>query len=456
MNRYQALFGWLTLALLACFAWRFAAERLYADSAYFLLQVITKCGFHIINGRLAITLYQWLPLVGVELGLPLSCLILLHSMASVVLGLACFLFITRVLKDLDAGTTLVAVLFVGISHAQFCPVFEFYYGAMLLVVFIAVLRSQKPTHSFRFLLLSILFVLVISSHFMGLLVMLLTLTLERVWHDRRLTFWLAFLLILQLSLRFAYLSIYESNALGSLLIRLKVLGAAWIVEPGRILAMAHHALLNYPDTLVLALVATLVMIRLGDRWGLFVLFGGLVVAYVLTSLLLPDTTLSYYREIVDYPLSIFVLLVVSSRVLPSVRYRPLVLGLLGLALCYRVVYTLIVSEAYTQRLTWMEECIRQARTEGIGRAIVLDAPIFKATGHAAAPLNALSPMETLLLSARAGSNAAVALVPLHVSQLSLGISDSLDARMPTYGFNFPVGYRSAYFNLPDEAYRVLE
>lgn len=95
-----------------------------------------------INHRWLMPLIQWLPLFGVKLGLSLPAVVVLYSLGNVVLAAAAFLFTSLVLRDRIHELALLATLFVGLAQALFCPVFELYYGAKLLVVLRAVLATD--------------------------------------------------------------------------------------------------------------------------------------------------------------------------------------------------------------------------------------------------------------------------------------------------------------------------
>ncbi|HRH39153.1 MAG TPA: hypothetical protein PK760_12445, partial [Flavobacteriales bacterium] len=43
--------AWSIVAFLGLFAWRFAEERLYTDSGYYLARVINEGWFHVEHGR---------------------------------------------------------------------------------------------------------------------------------------------------------------------------------------------------------------------------------------------------------------------------------------------------------------------------------------------------------------------------------------------------------------------
>ena len=63
-ERLMAALPWLVLGYLALFAWRFADERLYADSGYYLARVVNEDAFRIEHGRWVLAFAQALPLIG--------------------------------------------------------------------------------------------------------------------------------------------------------------------------------------------------------------------------------------------------------------------------------------------------------------------------------------------------------------------------------------------------------
>jgi len=88
---FAALFSSAVLLFLAVFAWRFADERLYSDSGYYLARVINEGSFRVEHGRWVLALSQVLPLIGVKLGLPVTALIKLHSLNNVVWLAGCLI-----------------------------------------------------------------------------------------------------------------------------------------------------------------------------------------------------------------------------------------------------------------------------------------------------------------------------------------------------------------------------
>lgn len=454
-SRADRSLAWAALIGIALFAVAFAKERLYADGAYFLIQVIKTEGFHVINGRWLIPLIQWLPLTGVHLGLSMEALIVLFSLANVALAALLYLFSVRVLRDREAGLMLVATQFVGLTHALFCPIFEFYYGAMLLVLFVSVQRNTTIPRLGRVGLLSVLFLLVASSHFMGLLVLLFVLVLERIWQDKQLTIILSVLLIALLAHRLVFLSTYESDAFEHVFWRLENWGVLWIFAPGRLMGHMEHTLFHYPDTLALGALAAVVMLRAKDFRGLVLYLGGLFTMYVLISLYYPDATHERYREILDYSPTAWTLLVILMRVIHMPGARPWVLGLLAVTLVLRLAWSTHVGRTYSERTAWMEERIADARSMKVRRAVVLDQETFLPPGNRVRPLEPLSVNEVLLLSACQGPGEVIVLVPLKKEQLRSDLTSWLDVQFATYGTELPTDPNGHYFHMVKDEFVVL-
>ena len=201
------------LGFLAVFAWRFADERLYSDSGYYLARVINEGSFRIEHGRWVLALSQVLALIGVKLGLGMKSLIVLHSLNNVAWLGACTLVAKRVLHDDRAVLLLACVHVIGLTHGLFCPIFELYYGVDLLILFNATRQAEHLRPAVRWILLIVFFVGAISSHFFALLLAAGVLLLVRVWKDRPMTLALGSATVVVLAVRMATLSVYEQSGL---------------------------------------------------------------------------------------------------------------------------------------------------------------------------------------------------------------------------------------------------
>lgn len=451
---FGRLFPWLVITYMVWFAMYFALERLHGDSSFFLVRVLGDGKFHIVSGRWVIVLIQWPAVLGWWLGLPVKAIVLLWSLASSATLLGAFLFVTRTLRDTNAGIAAVSVHFVGLAHALFCPVFEFYFGAMLVVVFVATFHSQRIIGLSRLLLLSILFILVISSHFMGLVVMLMVLVLERIWTDRRAMGWLLALLALHLCIRLGSLSAYESDAFSAVFMRFQRVGMTWLFLPGRLLAMAIHGATAYPDTLAIALLTAAILIFRKDIHGLVVFLSGLLVLYIVLGLYFPDGTHMVYREILDYPVPVWIVVVLWRRIMVREWHTGPVLVVLCGCFIFRIVQPLQISEAYAERVSWMKDRIAAAHARNIHRGMVLDVPAFQPCDKGQV-LQGLDPLQALLISAAEGSDPPAVLVPATADDDVEGFAERWARDLEARGYRWPELRNGRYFHLPEGPFTLL-
>ncbi|MBK8499557.1 MAG: hypothetical protein IPL52_12275 [Flavobacteriales bacterium] len=402
-------FPWAVLGFLALFAVRFADERLYSDSGYYLARVINEGTFRIEHGRWVLALSQVLPLVGVKLGLGMKALIVLHSLNNAVWLCACMLFAGRVLRDGDAVIALAAVHLIGLTHGLFCPIFELYYGADLLILFLAVNRCEGLAPAWRWLLLITLFTGAITSHFLGLFLAFGAIALEEAWSNRKLLVVLFALTVVMLIVRFLTLSVYEQSGLEFL---------ADLRDPQKLLALfaldrmmefAGYLAIHYADLSILALAATTMLWRSGERRSVLVLLGGLFVLHVLAGLFLPGFIHDRYREQVNFATTAWVLLVIALRLLPLARWRTITLAMLAAAGLFRMVRAEWIAPWYTERTALTKARIDAARERGASKGIV-QAPVYFGPPHHLIDLSWSTSVESLLLSATNGPEGTVSLI----------------------------------------------
>lgn len=397
------------LAFLAVFALRYADERLYSDSGYYLARVINEGTFRIEHGRWVLALSQMLPLLGVKLGLGLRALILLHSLNNVVWLGTCMLFAGRALRNRDAVIALAAVHLIGLTHGLFCPIFELYYGVDLLILFLAVRRCEGLSPAWRWPLLLLLFAGAISSHFLALLLAFGAVAVEKAWKDRRLLVVLIALTSSVLIVRVLTLSVYEQSGLEFLADfrdPQKLLGLFAIA---RIEEFIGYLAIHYADLVILAVAACTMLWRAGERWSMVVLLGGLFVLHVLGGLFLPGFIHDRYREQVNFGTTAWILVVIGLRVLPLARWRMTMLAMLAAAGLFRMVRAEWIARWYAERTSLTEARIAEAQERGLSKAIV-HAPEYFGPPHHLIDLSWSTSVESLLLSSRNGPQGTVSLI----------------------------------------------
>ena len=442
------------LCFLVLFAWRFADERLHSDSGYYLARVINEGGFHIEHGRWVLALSQLGALIGVKLGVSMTGLILLHSLNNVIWLGTCSLFAGRVLHDRPAVITLACIHLIGLTHGLFCPIFELYYGVDLLVLFLAVYRSERLSSAWRWSLLVVFFLGALSSHFFALLLAGGLLALEQIWRDRRTMIVLLGLIVVHLLVRSLTLSPYENEGLSAILAALNVENVGHLVSPAHLLHLAKYFVWHYPDLIVLAVTVTVVLVRERQRRRamLFALVGLLLL--VLCILYRPGSIHDRYREQVNFALVAWVLVMFCMQLIPLVRWRTLAFSLLIAASLFRMVRAEWIAPWYTERTAVVKTGITMARAHGLSKAIV-PAPVYFGPPSHVIDLSWSTSVESLLLSAKDGPQATVSLITTEDLEAP-GVREHLD------GFIFrrwdimdPSWLNARYFKLPPERYRPI-
>lgn len=415
--------GGTVLSYLALFAWRFADERLYADSGYYLVRLINEGSFRIEHGRWVLAFSQLLPLLGVKLGAGMSDLILLHSLNNVVWMTACMLMAWRVLHDRAAVLAIALLHLIGLSDGLFCPVFELYYAADLLVLFTALLRSTSVAPRPRMIGLLALLPVITSSHLFGAALLAASLVIHEVWKERRLAIALASVFALQLTWHAFHLSAYEKDHL-SFVKRIDAAAILDLFSPQHVLASIGYGIAHYPDVTALVGLGLFILYRAGlRRQTAFVLFFVLASWFVI-ALKLPGFLHDRYREQVNFPIAAWAVLMTSFLVLPLNRMRSVIGIVIILGIGYRMVEAERLSPGYRARTAWIKREIALAHDLGRTKGIVPAPMYFGPPAHAIEGGWSVS-VESLLLSAKAGPDSTVSLIS-DADLACPGVTENLD------------------------------
>lgn len=404
----MALTAVVACAHLAMFAWRFADERLYADSGYYLARVINEGGFRIEHGRWILALAQALPLAGLKVGLGLGALILLHSLSNVACMAACLAIVWR-LRDWSAMMAITLLQVAGLADGLFCPVFELYYGAALLVLFLAIRRSNGLHERWRLPALMIIGALVASCHAIGFILITAMLMLDRAWNRRREAIALGSMLVAVAVARAFTLSSYEKDSASFILKARDPMAVAEAFAPARLTELVDYAVHHYPDVLLLVALAS-IGLAIGRQWRtLAVLVLLIAVLQALIALKLPGWLHDRYREQVDFGVTAWVVLVLAFHGLRDCRIAlagaVLALGIVG----YRAGMAQALAPSYAQRTASIRSAIAAARAAGLSKAI-MPAPRFFGPEDHLIELGWSVPVESLLLSAEDGPAGTVSVI----------------------------------------------
>ncbi|MCB9184323.1 MAG: hypothetical protein H6591_10415 [Flavobacteriales bacterium] len=442
------------LAYLAAFALRFADERLYADSGYYLFWTINDLGFHIEHGRWVLALAEWPALLGAMSDSPMSAAILAHSLANVIFLVLTMCFALYVLKDERAALALAASQLIGLTHGLFCPVFELYYGTGLIILLHAVVVNALLNGRIKLLLALMLFILALSSHPMAWLLLLGMLALLDPRDRRPMLLPLLLAALLFAVLRWYGMSVYESAQLGFAK-RLISFAPLRLLAPQQLWHEARRFVQHDPDVLALAATAAIILARARQWRPLIIHLSGIVVLYILTGLYLPDAPHDRYHEQVDFGFAAWTVLVLFSSCWAMLPWRPAILTLVMLGFAYRIAEAERIAPYYTARTAWLEQLIQQAKDEQLRKAIIDPHGIsFGTADDRVAPY--WSPgVETLLLSARQGPDQAISVITTDDFDCP-GVTEKLDKLvLRCWDVIEPERVNKRFFDLPASQYAPL-
>ncbi|MBL0128084.1 MAG: hypothetical protein IPP83_11645 [Flavobacteriales bacterium] len=392
------------------FAVRFADERLYADSGYYLLRTINEGSFHIEHGRWVLAIAEAPALVASLLGTSMDDVIVVYSITNILflaLGIAYALF---VLKDRRTALLLAMIHVIGLAHGLFCPVFELYYGVALLVLCFATVWNMRIRTGFRTVLSILFFIGALSSHPMVWALVLGAILLLGPSQRRSILRPAVVIMIAFAVFRGFTMSAYEAGQLAFLQRFAFPSLVVGLFTPDVLMEQARRIILHYPDVLVLSTFCVVVLWRNRQRRAAIIHLLGLFALYLAVGLYLPEPTHDRYREQVDFAFTAWTMIVILLCVWEITAWRPALLVLLVACVGFRLAYIGSIAPSYSARTAWEKELIDRAREHGMHKAII--DPMNTAFGtldDRVAPYWSTG-FETLLLSAKEGSQRVVSVI----------------------------------------------
>ncbi len=300
------LFISLSFIALLLFALYFYFERLNSDAGYYFFHTINQKSFHLEHGRLVLALSELLPLLGLYLNLPLKILAVLYSINHVLffgtLAFTCY----YKFKHQNAAIFITLIQFAGIRYSAFTPQFELYYGLALLVfafAFIAYLQEhQKTWNNKRYIILSILLMLIFTSHPMAVYCTFVGLTLFFLNRIHKSTWIISIIIfLLYIAWKKAFVSDYEQN-------KMKVFSDAINAEHLKhffnwqfVVNVISFLFQYYLDAVLLFFIGLFLFIKNKQYKNLMIYAFGVKISLFIIWLMFQPDSLSRYIEQVYFP-----------------------------------------------------------------------------------------------------------------------------------------------------------
>ncbi len=142
----------------------FRHERIFLDGAYYFFHVVQSEHFWVEHQRFILVVSQLLAWCGVQFRLSLETVLLLNSLNPVVYLLFIFCICVFVFKDKAAGWAVLLLGVCGLYFLYFVPMYEVWYGAVLLVLFATMLRHEFYHSAWQLIVLSVTAITLLFSY----------------------------------------------------------------------------------------------------------------------------------------------------------------------------------------------------------------------------------------------------------------------------------------------------
>lgn len=407
-HRRYLLFSHLYFVLAALLAIVFYRERIQSDSAYYLFHVVDTENFRIEHQRYILAFSQFLPLVGIKLGLGMKAVMMLYSLNSILWFYLLFLYCVFFLRDKTAGSSIILISVLGVVHMFFCPMYEIWYGSALLVLVRSHLYFNRIQRWHELLLFLGITITVLFSHpllIIPLVYLLLLDALEKWWlHWKQL---LAVLLVFGswYAIKKLMLSEYESG-------KLSLLDFSWnkayqsLSDAGYLWLRLKYIFTYYTVPLFMVIITSAFYLMRGMRLRLLLLnafFWGHILIINITHYH-PEFPQSLYYERMYMPLVAIALLPFMYDVFTQILLANSFGGvMIALVVGWRCWIFVQAAPQYTFYLAKTELAIKAAQKAG-GSKFVLSPLLWKGAFEKA---EWSFPMETMLYSSFDGADKAV-------------------------------------------------
>ncbi|NVO20876.1 MAG: hypothetical protein HXX13_14345 [Bacteroidetes bacterium] len=407
VNRLVPHLPWFILIGLSVLLYK---ERIFADSGFYISQVINNKFFWIECQRIVLGISQLLPLSAIWLGLDLRYVLILYSVSHVLFFYALFLFVYYGLRDRRSGLLIILSQTVGIMYSFFTPMFELYYGVPLLITFYAIWKLNIRA-SLIVLILVILEILILLSHPLTFMLFPFLLVLD---YSRKKAkpvsyyFILGMVMIGVVCLKAYMMCPYEVGKLSWQFAYDSNKKYMQLLDPAFYMEFGKYYLRYYWEELLALLLATWMFLRRKEWFKLvWVIVTFLAYLFLVGSVYTVDH--SRYMEQVMFPFFVitFFPLILKFPKEPRPGLQNISVLFVSGLIAYRLFVIYSGSDLFVARVRQMENLIQSARQMGGSKFIVSSANVDKGYTQ----LNWSYPLESILLSAIDGDDLTVTLVP---------------------------------------------
>ena len=402
VNRIVPHLPWLVLIAMASFLYK---ARIFADSGFYVAQVINNQNFYIESLRIVTVIPQLIPLIGIWTGIEIRYILLLFSLSHVVFFYFLFLFVYYGLRDRRSGLLIILSQTVGIMFGFFTPMFELYYGVPLLITFYAIWRLP-----FRFrtiFVLLILEVLILLSHPLAFMLFAYLMLYDFTKKTAKpFKFYVPVILVFAGTILLRYY--VKCNYTPAIMAGILNNNLPDLINPVNFKALGLFMLRNYAELLV-AFILVIYMLANQKQWFRLFFVAGTFFLYVFLVNSVFPLPQEYKMEQLMFPFVplVFIPLVYSFPTIGRQGLLNISILLVSALIAYRLAVIYYGGEKFVKRVAQMEQLINAGRQKGGNKFVVSK----QAVDHGYTRLNPSYPVETLLLSAIDGNDISATIIP---------------------------------------------
>ena len=468
MSKIKAIsvIGHLSFLLLLVLSIVFALERnLYADSSFYIFNIVNNGWFDIEHSRYSAFLTQLLPIALVKLGMSLQAVIYAYSISFILLYYGIWLIINYVLKDPYSGIALLLILILPVRENFFKPVTELHQAlawSILLYSWInnRILKNSKNIKiDYKFLIITILLILLcFFSHPVSLFPILFIFTWividKKIWTDWKIYFFLALTLIL-FSIKFlmADNAGYEGERYSNISNLINLLPKLHTYYSWKWFMHHFFRLFLIPSLLLIAYIGFAFTKKMYLKATISVL--SVIGFFIISVITFKQGDADIMMEKNFMPLSLFILIPFTTEVLKTKRIKGyFVVSLVSILVLFSTYRTTIIGKRYSKRINYVTQIINFAKDNDIKKAIIHNKNIDKDILLISWGLS----LETLVLSSLYGSENSVSIYIYNkLTDVQKSINNPKRFLFVNWYLNRDISILNEnYFLLPEKKYTIIE
>ncbi|MBX7141829.1 MAG: hypothetical protein K1X63_12190 [Chitinophagales bacterium] len=366
--------GNVWMLLYAAAAFIFSNERIFLDGSYYFFHVVQSENFHIEHQRFILAVSQLLALAGVKLNLSLQTVLLLNSLNPVVYLWILFLLSVYWLKQEGLARALLLSSVCGIYFIYFIPMYEVWYGCVLLIFFAGVLEAKLYDTPLRRTVFALLLITLLFSYpliFIGVIYFSVSHFLKERKMSRALMLIYAAAFLVWLFWKYFFISDYETGKIEYPLSQEGTIVEQNFSHAGNLADWILFLFRIYTEETGALLISVFIFFRRKQRWQALWLIG-IVTGYLLLIGFFhvqPWKHSNYFERmyLLLIPLS-FVPFFLNVRL--GTMGKILVDVLVILILCWRGVQIADHAQEYRKHVNEIQELISRAYQTGSSKFMV--------------------------------------------------------------------------------------